>query len=127
MLYKKYLPEEYPKYDNYDAINVDKTSDIPGDYGESMGVPITFLDKYNPEQFEILGLTSGRDEFEAIPTKRYVNPKQINPDGSEINGSKANTRATLLSRKKPSGIYYTAENTNGYLSILYARIIIKKK
>ncbi len=127
VLYKKYLPEEYPKYDNYDAINVDKTSDIPGDYGESMGVPITFLDKYNPEQFEILGLTSGRDEFEAIPTKRYVNPKQINPDGSEINGSKANTRATLLSRKKPSGIYYTAENTNGYLSILYARIIIKKK
>lgn len=55
-LYKRYTPEEFPKYDNYDAINVDKTSDIPYDYDGVMGVPITFLDKYNPEQFEILGL-----------------------------------------------------------------------
>lgn len=54
-LYKKYNPQEFPKYDNYDAINVDKTADIPCDYYEPMGVPITFLDKYNPEQFEILG------------------------------------------------------------------------
>jgi len=56
ILYKKYNPEEYPKYDNYDAINVDKTKDIPMDYDGAMGVPITFLDKYNPEQFEILGI-----------------------------------------------------------------------
>ena len=54
-LYKKYNPQEFPKYDNYDAINVDKTADIPYDYYEPMGVPITFLDKYSPEQFEILG------------------------------------------------------------------------
>jgi hypothetical protein len=54
ILYKKYTPEEYPKYDNYDAINVDKTKDIPMDYAGAMGVPITFLDKYNPDQFEIL-------------------------------------------------------------------------
>ena len=54
-LYKKYSSGEYPKYDNYDAINVDKTSDIPSDYDGVMGVPITFLDKYNPEQFEIIG------------------------------------------------------------------------
>lgn len=54
-LYKRYTPEEYPKYDNYDAINVDKVADIPADYDGVMGVPITFLDKYNPEQFEILG------------------------------------------------------------------------
>lgn len=53
-LYKIYTPEEYPKYDNYNAINVDKTADIPEDYYEEMGVPITFLDKYNPEQFEII-------------------------------------------------------------------------
>ena len=52
ILYKNYTPEEYPKYDNYDAINVDKTSDIPLDYEDKMGV--TFLDKYNPEQFEII-------------------------------------------------------------------------
>ncbi|NLO18588.1 MAG: modification methylase [Ignavibacteria bacterium] len=60
ILYKKYSPEEFPKYDNYDAINVDKTKDIPIDYEEEMGVPITFLDKYNPEQFEILGLDDHR-------------------------------------------------------------------
>ena len=54
VLYKHYSPEEYPTYDNYDAINVDKTTDIPMDYDGLMGVPITFLDKYCPEQFEIL-------------------------------------------------------------------------
>ena len=54
ILYKNYSPDEFPTYDNYDAINVDKTKDIPLDYKGAMGVPITFLDKYNPEQFEIL-------------------------------------------------------------------------
>ena len=53
-LYKKYSPEEFPKYDNYDAINVNKVSDIPMDYTGAMGVPITFLDKYNPAQFQII-------------------------------------------------------------------------
>lgn len=57
ILYKRYTPEEYPKYDNYDAINVDKTSEIPCDYDGVMGVPITFMDKYNPDQFEIIGAT----------------------------------------------------------------------
>ncbi len=56
ILYKHYTPEEYPHYVNYDAIEVSKTADIPCDYDGVMGVPITFLDKYNPEQFEILGI-----------------------------------------------------------------------
>ncbi|MBQ9103526.1 MAG: adenine-specific methyltransferase EcoRI family protein [Clostridia bacterium] len=56
ILYKNYTPEEYPNYDNYNAINVDKVTDIPCDYYGYMGVPITFLDKYNPEQFELLGI-----------------------------------------------------------------------
>ena len=54
ILHKKYSSEEYPHYDNYDAINVDKTIDIPCDYDGVMGVPITYLDKHNPDQFEIL-------------------------------------------------------------------------
>lgn len=54
ILYKKYTLEQYPKYDNYNAINIDKVSDIPYDYDGLMGVPITFLDKYNPNQFEIV-------------------------------------------------------------------------
>ena len=62
-LYKLYNPEEYPKYDNYDAINVDKVNEIPCDYDGVMGVPITFLDKYNPEQFEILGMDDHRVEW----------------------------------------------------------------
>lgn len=57
VLYKCYTPEAYPTYDNYEAINVDKTADIPCDYEGVMGVPITFLDKYCPEQFEIVGAT----------------------------------------------------------------------
>jgi hypothetical protein len=61
-LYKKYTPEEYPKYDNYDAIEVSRCSDIPIDYDGVMGVPITFLDKYNPEQFEIVGWSRHNDQ-----------------------------------------------------------------
>ncbi len=57
VLYREYSPEEYPKYDNYDAIEVGYVKEIPKDYDGAMGVPITFLDKYNPEQFEIIGAT----------------------------------------------------------------------
>ena len=65
VLYKKYNEEEYPKYDNYDAIEVSKVTDIPMDYEGIMGVPITFLDKYCPEQFEIVGqmMTTKVTEF----------------------------------------------------------------
>lgn len=61
-LYKKYTAEEYPIYDNYDAIEVAKVADIPVDYNGTMGVPITFLDKYNPEQFEIIKFRKGNDD-----------------------------------------------------------------
>lgn len=61
ILVKRYKPEDYPKYDNYDAINVDKTKDIPCDYAGAIGVPITFLDKYNPDQFEIIKFRKGDD------------------------------------------------------------------
>ncbi len=127
ILYRTYNENEYPKYDNYDAINVDKTNDIPMDYDGIMGVPITFLNKYNPDQFQILGMTSGRDEFEATPVKKYVNPKQINKNGSITNGSKANTSATLRWSTKPEGVYYTADNVNGYLKVLYTRFLIRNK
>ena len=66
LLHKKYNSEEYPKYDNYDAINVDKTKDIPVDYAGNIGVPITFLDKYNPEQFEIVRFRKGDDERDLV-------------------------------------------------------------
>jgi len=62
ILYQNYTPEKYPKYDNYDAINVDKVKDIPCDYYAVIGVPITFLSKFNPEQFEIVKFRKGDDE-----------------------------------------------------------------
>ena len=88
-LTEKYDPARYPKFDNYDAINVDKTVDIPKDYYGVMGVPITFIDKYNPEQFEIVGeLHHGSDnEFD------YTKPI--------IDGKKKYTR--ILIRRKPVG------------------------
>ncbi len=117
----------YDKYDNYDAIEVSFTDAIPSDYDGVMGVPISFLDKYNPDQFEIVGITSGRDEFESRPSKKYLNPQQHNPNGTITNGSKANTRATILLKNIPSDIYYTADNASGPLMIAYARILIKHK
>ena len=62
ILYKKYTPEEFPKYDNYDAIEVSRVCEIPKDYNGVMGVPITFLGKYNPSQFEIVKFRKGDDD-----------------------------------------------------------------
>lgn len=74
ILYKTYTREKYPRYDNYDAINVDKSLEIPCDYDGIMGVPITFIDKYNPEQFEIVG----NEDSLGIPKGRgYVNGKRM--------------------------------------------------
>lgn len=71
ILYKTYIPEEYPKYENYDAINVDKVSDIPCDYFGDMGVPDNFLDQYNPDQFIIVGLGCGDLAKEIGISKNY--------------------------------------------------------
>ena len=71
-LYKKYTPEEYPKYDNYNAINVDTYTDIPYDYKGVIGVPITFVDKYNPEQFEIIKFRKGDDDKDLAINGKYT-------------------------------------------------------
>ena len=76
-LYKKYTPEEYPRYDNYEAINVDKVSDIPMGYSEMMGVPITFLDKYNPKQFEIIGIDRYVEDNPNYGRRFTINEKEI--------------------------------------------------
>ena len=80
IIYKSYSPEEYQKYDNYDAINVNKIADIPTDYDGVMGVPITLFHKHNPEQFEIVGLLAGNIKgLAGIPSKS-------GKDGPYING-----------------------------------------
>ena len=80
ILYKKYSPEEYPKYENYEAINVNKTKDIPCDYDGEIGVPITFLDKYNPNQFEIIDINP---HFFTIVEKGLPKPSQLKLSGQK--------------------------------------------
>jgi len=104
-LYKKYTPEEYPHYDNYDAINVDKVAEIPRDFDGLMGVPITFLDKYNPDQFEILGITD-RQNTSGLRTKKYT--VDDSPKYNDLNA-----RCVL--------------KVNNDYQALYARILVKRK
>ena len=75
ILYKEYKghESEYPSYDNFDAINVNKVTDIPIDFSGAMGVPITFIDKYNPEQFKILGILHNMDGNDGKRAKREIN------------------------------------------------------
>lgn len=78
ILYKRYSPESYPRYVNFDAIDVLKTQDIPCDYAGNIGVPITFLDKYNPEQFEIIG----NDATLRVPMETVAKRGEYNPGGN---------------------------------------------
>lgn len=78
VLYKKYTKKEYPKYDNYDAIEISKTADIPMDYAGVLGVPITFLDKYSPEQFEIVDINP---HFFNIVEQGLPKPSQLKISG----------------------------------------------
>lgn len=128
-LYRKYNPTDYPKYDNYDAINVDKVTDIPEDYDGVMGVPITFLDKYCPNQFEIVGiLQSSTDEEAGIPNLRKYNDfKEMRQDMTFTNcgGGKANGNPVLKGKSQKGNFLYN-EATNEYVHSVYARIVIKK-
>ena len=92
ILFRKYTLEEYPHYDNYDAINVDKTKDTPCDWVGIMGVPITFLDKYNPDQFELLGIMNTGEENEGIRHKGTPHGRPL------VNGVEKYLR--ILIRKK---------------------------
>ena len=109
--YKKYTPAEYPKYFNYDAINVNAYSDIPCDYNGVMGVPITFLDKYNPDQFEILGLGISQSGIEA-GVKPYTEEHK-------------KYRKEVQKRGAVDGDLYMIEN--GAVKVPYARVLIRKK
>ncbi len=128
ILYKPYSPEAYPSFDNFDAIEVGKTEDIPMDYEGIMGVPITFLDKYNPEQFEILGLTQLGCHDLCPDTKKYNDYKEISratdtPTGQ--GGGKTNENA-VLKGKGNKKTYYLGPNGEVVHSA-YKRILIRRK
>ncbi|OBA39019.1 adenine-specific methyltransferase EcoRI family protein [Gordonia sp. 852002-51296_SCH5728562-b] len=82
-LYKRYKAAEYPTYVNYPGIEVDKVAEIPFDYDGAMGVPITFLDKYSPEQFEIVGISTQ----DAEPMKKYAAPEDYAKNGKKVGGT----------------------------------------
>ena len=125
ILYKRYSPEEYPAYDNYDAINVGKTAEVPMDWDGAMGVPITFLDKHNPEQFEILGFSSLWDDGFKSHTF-YGDFAEMRPDGTKtgMSGQKASGYPVLRGRS-PKGNYLIRGEEVVYT--LYRRIFIRRK
>ena len=96
ILYKRYTSEEFPTYDNYDAININKTKDIPMDYKGVMGVPITFLDKYNPDQFDILGLSASAGYDEEIVGIPFTGVKDARP---LVNGKVTYARIFIKNKK----------------------------
>lgn len=106
VIWKAYNPDDYPPYDNYDAIEVSKIADIPADWDGVMGVPITFLDRHNPDQFDLLGITDRGNEF-GLKTKEYVKGDVPNPGD-------LNRRAAI---KQPDGTYRAT----------FARLLIRRK
>jgi hypothetical protein len=97
LLYKPYNEQDYPKYDNYDAININKTSDIPCDYDGIMGVPITYLDKYCPTQFEIVGRADANIANEAHPC--YIPGFKDKGGAPLVNGDFVYKRILIRKRK----------------------------
>lgn len=127
ILYKTYNETDYPKYENFDAINVNITKDIPMDYKGAIGVPITFMDKYNPDQFEIIALgIVGSIDFTSN-RKMEILDKTGKPTGKFT----FNAKGTLYRKYNPktdkkAPAFKDFENGELYSSI-YARVIIKNK
>lgn len=125
VLYKKYNEIDYPNYENYKAIDISKVQEIPMDYKKEMGVPITFVDKYNPDQFEIIALgIVGSIDF----TKNRK--MEILKDGKSTGKFTVNAKGTLYRKYNSERDEYPAfrdVETNELYSSIYARIIIKNK
>lgn len=115
----------YKKYDNYDAIEVPFADAIPSDCDGVMGVPISFLDKYSPEQFEILGITKTWDDGSGLKSKIYPNQTQVSVDGTESTVGKLNDGAAIRVKAPPSTTYYKVGKS--ILIQVYARILIRKR
>ena len=121
-LYERYSPEVYPTFDNYDAINVKKTAEIPEDCTDVMGVPVTFLDKHNPDQFEIVGITK---TWFGAATKTYPKQVQVSQFGKRSEVMKLNDGATLRIDGPISKTYCIVEGKH-YVQT-FPRILIRKR
>ena len=120
---RKYNPIDYPKLDNFDAILVEETADIPEDFNGNMAVPFSFLNRHNPDQFEILGITKAWD---GGATKKYPKQIQVDANGKRSVVSKLNDGAVIRVDVPPKGkTYYLVEGVP-YIQ-RYPRIIIRRK
>ena len=123
----EYGVTEYPHYDNYDAIEVPFTECIPSDYDGVMGVPITFMDKYNPEQFEVLGATQ-RGCHDALPdTKKYDDYWEVQQNGKRTgsSGNKTNENANIRCNDGRKNYFINADGD--VIQSAYQRIFIRPK
>lgn len=127
LLYREYTPENYPKYDNYDAINVDTYTDIPKDYFGVMGVPVTFLDKYNPNQFEIIELgIVGSCNF-SCNKKMEILDKNGNGTGKYTYNAKGTLYKIYNPKKDKKMPAFKDVKTGQLYSSIYARVLIRRK
>ncbi len=127
VLYATYNPKDYPNYDNYDAIEVSKVVKIPKGYKGVMGVPISFMDKYNPEQFEIIGL-SMKAGFGLQSNKFYDDFKEIKQDGTFTGSSGKKTNGNpMIEGKHKKRNYYIDEFGNCAYSLYDRLFIVNKK
>lgn len=127
ILVKRYDAEDYPKFDNYNAIEVSKVKDIPCDYSGVMGVPITFLSEYNPDQFELLGVSSAMSNDNSLNIRKdyskYIGYKQ----NGEKNGRTGSTfgNAPVIEKDDGKSVYY--ELNGRRVQATYARLFIRNK
>ena len=123
ILIRRYKPEDYPRYDNYDAIEVSMAANIPMDYAGVMGVPITFLDKFNPDQFEIIDVTQS---WGTSSIKKYPRQTQVSKTGKQSQVTKLNDGAAIKVSEPPQGKTYYIVDGETYIKV-YARVLIKNK
>lgn len=117
----------YQKYDNYDAIEVPSTGSIPSDFDGVMGVPITFLDKYNPEQFEILGSTQ-RGCHDRVPDlKKYDSYREMKPDGTPTGSSGGKTNENPNLEGNDGKKNYFINDTGHIVQSAYSRIFVRHR
>lgn len=122
VLVETYSPAKYPTYDNYDAIEVSRTVDIPEDWEGVMGVPITFLDKFNPEQFEIVGAAK---TWYGGATKTYSAQTQVSKTGAKSTVTKLNDGAVIKVDHPPVGKTHYLIDGEYYIQ-KYARLLIRR-
>jgi hypothetical protein len=122
ILYKTYNPDEYPYYDNFDAIEVGTVANIPKDYEGVMGITPGFLAKHNPEQFEIVGITK---TWFGAATKKYPQQEQVSVNGKVSIVGKLNDGAVIKVGTPPPGkTYYKVDDE--FFTQTYPRILIRR-